>query len=204
IEGEQSLCWWSDHVSHVICNGTLVLASARDSAELNRFVRLTRNHQWQVPEELEPDLEQRFARGLFFPQEGHLDPRRALAELRQTLVANGVGFHDGAPSGRVIDCRGIAATDQLGDLRAVRGEMVILQTKEISFSRPLRLLHPRFPCYLVPRGDDRFMLGATMVESDDAGPVSARALMELLASAYAIHPAFAEARVVETGTGLRP
>lgn len=28
--------------------------------------------------------------------------------------------------------------------------------------------------------------------------------MELLNAAYAIHPAFAEARLVETGTGVRP
>ncbi len=48
------------------------------------------------------------------------------------------------------------------------------------------------------------MLGATMVESDDDSAISARALMELLSAAYAIHPALAEARVVESGSGLRP
>src|SRR5699024_3312216 len=146
----------------------------------------------------------RFARGLYFPEEGHLDPRRALAELQARLIEQNVPFHEGAPVGRVIDCRGMAAADQLSDLRAVRGEMVILQTREVALARPLRLLHPRFPCYLVPRGEGRFMLGATMVESHDDSPISARALMELLGSAYAIHPAFAEARILETGTGLRP
>src|SRR5699024_2559959 len=103
-----------------------------------------------------------------------------------------------------IDCRGIAARDRLPELRAVRGEMVILETGELTLSRPIRLLHPRFPCYLVPWSGNRLMLGATMVESADTGPVTARALMELLSSAYAIHPALAEARVVETGHGLRP
>jgi glycine oxidase len=48
------------------------------------------------------------------------------------------------------------------------------------------------------------MIGATMIESDDAGPISARALVEMLSAAYALHPAFAEAQVIETGTGLRP
>lgn len=48
------------------------------------------------------------------------------------------------------------------------------------------------------------MLGATMVESHDDSPISARAMMELLSAAYAIHPALAEARVLESGTGLRP
>lgn len=202
--GRDALQWWTEHVSHVEHNGTLVLAPARDSVELDRFARMTRHHQWLAPEDKEPDLEGRFARGLFFPQEGHLDPRRALAALRQTLIEQGVEFRQGAPGGRPIDCRGMAAAGRLRGLRAVRGEMVILQTTEVSFLRPLRLLHPRFPCYLVPRDEGRFMLGATMVESDDTSPISARALMELLASAYAIHPAFAEARLVETGIGLRP
>lgn len=203
-QGRKSLQWWEAHVDHVEQNGTLVLAPARDSVELNRFARMTRDHQSVTPVELESDLEGRFARGLFFPGEGHLDPRRALAKLRKTLMEQGVEFREGRPRGRPIDCRGMGAADQLRDLRAVRGEMMILQTTEVSFSRPLRLLHPRFPCYLVPRGDGRFMLGATMVESNDTSPISARALMEMLASAYAIHPAFAEARVVETATGLRP
>ncbi|MEQ4576737.1 MAG: FAD-dependent oxidoreductase, partial [Gammaproteobacteria bacterium] len=73
-----------------------------------------------------------------------------------------------------------------------------------SLSRPLRLLHPRFPCYIVPRGDGRYMIGATMLESDDDGPITARAAMELLSAAWTVHPGFAEARIVETGAGLRP
>ena len=82
--------------------------------------------------------------------------------------------------------------------------MLILQSTEVHFSRPIRLLHPRFPCYLVPRSEGRFMLGATMVESNDASAISARAMMELLSAAYTIDPALAEARVIETGSGLRP
>ncbi|HLQ85785.1 MAG TPA: FAD-dependent oxidoreductase [Salinisphaeraceae bacterium] len=204
VAGAAALAWWAAHVSGVERQGSLVLAPARDSAELTRFARLTRGHQWVEPGALEADLAGRFARGLYFPEEGHLDPRRALAELQARLIEQNVPFHEGAPVGRVIDCRGMAAADQLSDLRAVRGEMVILQTREVALARPLRLLHPRFPCYLVPRGEGRFMLGATMVESHDDSPISARALMELLGSAYAIHPAFAEARILETGTGLRP
>jgi len=204
VAGAAALAWWAAHVSGVERQGSLVLAPARDSAELTRFARLTRGHQWVEPGALEADLAGRFARGLYFPEEGHLDPRRALAELQARLIEQNVPFHEGAPAGRVIDCRGMAAADQLSDLRAVRGEMVILQTREVALARPLRLLHPRFPCYLVPRGEGRFMLGATMVESHDDSPISARALMELLGSAYAIHPAFAEARILETGTGLRP
>ena len=89
-------------------------------------------------------------------------------------------------------------------LRAVRGEMLVLHSREVQLSRPVRLLHPRFPLYIVPRGDGRFMLGATMLESDDPGPITARSMMELLAAAVTVHPGFAEASVVATGVGLRP
>jgi glycine oxidase len=103
-----------------------------------------------------------------------------------------------------VDCRGLAARTSVPGLRAVRGEMLVLHCPDVRLSRPVRLLHPRFPLYIVPRGDGRFMLGATMLESDDAGPITARSMMELLSAAVTVHPAFAEASVVATGVGLRP
>jgi len=74
----------------------------------------------------------------------------------------------------------------------------------VTFSRPIRLLHPRIPFYVVPRGDGVFMLGATMIESDDRSRISARSMVELLNSAHALHPAFAEAEILEIGTDARP
>lgn len=202
--GQHSAAWWQQRVSGVEHHGTLVVAPPRDCQELNRFARMTEQHQWINPAEIEPALEGRFARGLFFAEEAHLDPRRALTEMREQLMQRGVRFNTQNPQGQIIDCRGIHAAPELPRLRAVRGEMVILHSDEVQFSRPIRLLHPRFPCYLVPRRDGHFMLGATMIESDDASAISARAMMELLSAAYAIHPALAEARIVESGSGLRP
>lgn len=82
--------------------------------------------------------------------------------------------------------------------------MLYLETAEINLTRSVRQLHPRHPIYIVPREKNRFMVGATMIESDDAGPITARSLMELLNAAYALHPAFGEARLAETGAGVRP
>ena len=47
------------------------------------------------------------------------------------------------------------------------------------------------------------MIGATSIESEDRG-VTLRSALELLSAAYALHPAFGEARIVEFGAGLRP
>ena len=202
--------WWDRHAGGVSRNGTLVLTLNRDRGELARFARRSRGHQMLDGDgiaALEPDLAGRFASGLFYAEEAHLSPRDALTALRARLAAKGVAFHTTPPDTTpetVIDARGLAARDQLQDLRGVRGEMLVLRCPDVTLSRPVRLLHPRIPLYIVPRGDGVFMLGATMIESDRRGVVTARSLLELLSAAYALHPAFGEAEVLETGADARP
>ena len=137
--------------------------------------------------------------------EAHLDPRAALTHLRARLEGEGVRFvaDAGRPEGRVFDCRGLAARDRLPDLRGVKGEMAVLRSAELRLARPVRLLHPRHPLYVVPRAGGLFMLGATQIESDDRRR-SVRAALELLSAAYALHPAFGEAELVEHGADARP
>jgi glycine oxidase len=210
--GRGAADWWDAALpGHVMRNGTLVVAAARDVAELDRFGRRTSGHRAIDAEAiaaLEPDLEGSFVSALFFNEEAHLDPRQALLGLQQKLARMGVRFEFGygavhRPSADVeADCTGI--TGQLTGLRGVRGEMLILRTSEVTLARPVRLLHPRIPVYVVPRSGNLFMVGATMIESDAAGPITARSVMELLNAAYALHPAFGEAELVETGTGIRP
>lgn len=48
------------------------------------------------------------------------------------------------------------------------------------------------------------MLGATMIESDRRGVVTARSVLELLSAAYALNPAFGEAEILELGADARP
>jgi glycine oxidase len=161
---------------------------------------------------LEADLQGRFDLALFFPQEAHLDPRVALAKLDALLhVWENVLFRFNTDAVDLkndadwtIDCRGFAAQDRLADLRGVRGEMLVLQTQELHLSRPVRLLHPRYPVYIVPRGGGRFMVGATMIESGQGGVMTARSALELLSAACTLHPAFGEAEIIEMGTNVRP
>ncbi len=60
------------------------------------------------------------------------------------------------------------------------------------------------PLYVVPRGDDLFMIGATMIESDDTRADRVRSALELLSAAYALHPAFGEAASSRSASALRP
>lgn len=206
--GQTAAGWWAAH-TRVTQRGTLVVAHPRDVPDLRRFARRTEAHaaaDHRRIQELEPDLHG-FSDGLFFADEAHLSPRQALQDLYRHLESAGVALYAGtAPEGlpNVIDCRGFAARDALPDLRGVKGEMVILRAPEIAITRPVRLLHPRIPLYIVPRGDGVYMLGATMIESEDRTRITARSMLELLSAAYALSPAFGEAEVQQIGVDLRP
>ncbi|NPD16891.1 FAD-dependent oxidoreductase [Xinfangfangia sp. D13-10-4-6] len=215
--GAEAAAWWQKHSGCVSYQGTLVLADPRDRADLSRFARLTKGHQTLDEagiSALEPDLAGRFRQGLFFADEAHLAPRAALKALVAGLAARGITITAAPPAKPAlttaltptltIDCRGLAARDQLTDLRGVRGEMLLIRCEGVTLSRPVRLLHPRIPLYIVPRGDGVFMLGATMIESDLRGAITLRSMMELMAAAWAIHPGFGEAALIATGADARP
>lgn len=205
--GREAIDWWATKTP-VTRAGTLVVANRRDLPDLRRFARRTEGFRELGPElsELEPDL-QGFSTGLFFEDEAHLDPRQALRDLYRGLLNKGVIFHKTlAPSAlrNAIDCRGLHARDILHDLRGVKGEMLVIRCPDVGLTRPVRLLHPRLPLYIVPRGDGIYMLGATSIESEDSSRITARSMLELLSAAYALNPAFGEAEVLEIGVDLRP
>ncbi|WP_027135493.1 FAD-dependent oxidoreductase [Geminicoccus roseus] len=212
--GREALAYWPKVHPGTLQHGSLVLAPRRDERELDRFARRTSRYQTLDADglaELEPDLAGRFGRGLFFADEAHLDPRAALPSLADRLAEQGVPIRFGVdalaepPKADLrVDCRGLAARDRLADLRGVKGEMLILRCRDVTLNRPVRLLHPRFPLYIVPRPDNLFMVGATMIESDERSRVTARSMVELLNAAYALHPAFGEAEIVEIGADVRP
>ncbi|WP_315811695.1 FAD-dependent oxidoreductase [Bradyrhizobium sp. SZCCHNR2028] len=210
--GLASLDIWRRELPDTPFNGSLVIAHARDRADYNRFARRTSGYQRLDAQQLaalEPSLEGRFREGLFYPTEGHVEPRRVLPKLHQRIVEAGgrVLFNSDVTAddldGLVIDCRGLEARDAEPELRGVKGEMILIETAEVQLARPVRLMHPRFPLYLIPREDNLFMLGATSLEAEDTG-VSLRSALELLGAAYSVHPAFGEARILEFGSGLRP
>lgn len=215
ILGRHGLDIWRATYPGLVNNGSLVVAAPRDQAELARFAQAT------APPEtldknalgaLEPDLSGRFASALYFPDEAHFTPGAALLFLLDAARGAGVevelGKHwkpsDTDADDIVVDCRGYAAATELPRLRGVRGERLVIRTDEIHLARPVRLLHPQHPLYVVPWPDEHFLIGATVIESEDTGPITVRSALALLGAAYTLHPAFGEAAIVETGAGLRP
>ena len=213
--GRRAIEWWDARVPGVARTGTLVVAPPRDAGEIERFAARTSGHERADEARvaaLEPDLAGRFRKGLFFAGEGHVDPRAAMRALAESLRRRGAEMRFGVDGEALVpqagdelsDCRGFAARPDLPRLRGVRGEMMRVRTREIRLTRAVRFLHPRIPLYVVPRSDGEYMIGATMIESAETGAVTVRSAIEMLNAAYALHPAFGEAEILEMGAGVRP
>src|SRR5262245_19179787 len=147
--GIRALDLLREHFPDTPFNGSLVVAHPRDRSDFERFAKLTSGHQRldaRGLRELEPSLEGRFREGLFYPDEGHVEPRRVLPELHARIVKAGgkIRFNSDVDAtncdGIVIDCRGLGAADSEPELRGVKGEMIIVETDEVALSRPVRLI----------------------------------------------------------------
>ena len=204
-------------------NGTLVVWHAGDRAEAPLFERRLRAN---APSALfqngfvklsgaqvaaaEPSLGTRFPQGWLLPNEGQLDNRQVLNALGAGLAERNVDLHwnttiDTPPDAHfVIDCRGLGGKPAWPALRGIRGEVARVHAPGIGLTRPVRLLHPRYPLYIAPKQDDLYVIGATEVEGEDMSPMSVRSALELLSAAFAVHPGFGEARILELNSQCRP
>jgi len=225
--GMRSLSLWPEWLAELPVpvfyrnDGSLLLWHREDAGEAVRVQRVlaSRNVQGNFRHvegaelgKLEPTLGTRFPRALYIAGEAQVDNRALLQAVAIALWQDKVECHwetfvpDGEfpIAGIVVDCRGMGARRCWPQLRGVRGEIVRLHAPEVELHCMLRLLHPRYPMYIVPRPEGRLVIGATSIESDDHSAVSVRGALELLTSAYSVLPALAEARILEFNTQVRP
>lgn len=212
-------------------NGSIVLTHSQDRKELDHFASIIEkripNHTiaFLTQDELknlEPELRRYFQSGIFLAQEGHVSSDDFFRASTKTLLASEqltwhantlvqkvnpfevVTAEQNYKFDVVFDCRGLGAKKNVPSLRGVRGELIHLHAPEVTFNRPIRLLHPRYAIYVVPRHDHQFVIGATSIESEDMSDISVQSMMELLSAAYSLHSGFAEARIISTRVQCRP
>ena len=232
--GSQSLQLWPDILKQLESPiffrqaGSLIVCHPRDQPYFDqltqRIIRQAAPDEWRWVRaaEIEPELETAFDQCLWLPNEAQLDNRQLLPALVRFIDQHTEGeVHFGhdlkeiqsqsfRTNGRVftcdrlIDCRGFDAAEDIPTLRAVRGEAVLVHAPQVGLQRPIRLMHPRYALYIVPRGSQHFYLGASQIESASCSPVTVRSLLELLSAAYSVHRGFGEATVLELLQGLRP
>ena len=170
----------------------------------------------------QPALSEHFTQALHLPDECWLNPEDVMNSIKKQLLNAGVSWHVNTVVQQclphkiitknkqqegfdwVIDTRGLGAINDWDGLRGIRGEVLVMHAPEVDITALVRLIHPRYTLYIVPRPDHVYILGATQIESDDKGPMSVRSALELLSAAYSIHSGFAEARILELRTNCRP
>ncbi|MBB1328129.1 FAD-dependent oxidoreductase [Pseudoalteromonas sp. SR43-7] len=203
--------------------GTLVVAHQQDKGDLQSFTQRIKPIAGQSAQvlnaqqiaQLEPELANRFNQGLFLPCEGQIDnqafykasftmlnKRKVKCVFNQRVTIKN-GEINNRPFDYIIDCRGLGAKSDK-PLRGVRGEVARLYAPEVNLTRPVRLMHPRYPIYIAPKPNHEYVIGATEIESQDSGAATVRSTLELLSAAYTVHSGFAEARLLNIQTGLRP
>lgn len=223
--GLKGISFWRDNLGDAsdACmqsTGSLFIAHREDRHMLERFAAHMPNasDDWRWVEgkdlaQIEPMIAERFSRGLYVPAEANVHPLAVMDILAAKLKDMGANIirKEADPKDIkddfdwVVDCRGWApGIDK--DLRGIKGEIILLENKEFELSRPVRMMHPRYPLYIIPRPDDIFAVGASAIENadDDDGLVFLRSAMELMSAAYSLHPSFGDAKVIDMSSAIRP
>jgi glycine oxidase len=181
---------------------------------------------------LEPALAPALRLALDVPEDHAIDPRALVAALTTALPHGGVELRVAAAVTEVLVVGGGVAGVLLGDGQRIAAEHVVVAAGPWSAGigglpeharvpvRPvkgqiLRLHDPAGPgllsrvlrmppAYLVPRGDGRYVLGATMEERGFDTTVTGGAVFELLRDAIELLPGLSELVIDELSAGLRP
>jgi glycine oxidase len=210
-------------------HGSLCVAHPQDQIELQRYENILRDIPQPVYERLsqdaitalEPALHgSQFSNSLFFLDDGAIHTEMFYDVSTHFLQQRAVAWHVNTPVevspyqiktaeqclrfDSVFDCRGLGAKKDISTLRGVRGELLVISHPNIHITRPIRVMHPRYAIYVVPRRSGEYIVGATSIESEDDSPVSVQSAMELLSALYVLHPNFAEARIIDFRSACRP
>jgi glycine oxidase len=202
--------------------GTLVVARDRDEAEALERERALRERlgleaQRLLPSAaraLEPALAPHLRGALSVPGDHAVDPRLVCAALAAACERAGVALRTGVevrdlagvPGDQVVVAAG-PWSGAFGDevpVRPVKGQS--LRLRDPGHRAPGLLARVvRFEGgYLVPRGDGRYVLGATVEERGFDTAVTAGAAYELLRDASELVPGVLELEIEEALAGLRP
>ncbi len=229
-KGKRSIALWQGLLAQVGIEdayqqtGSIITAHPQDYSELDHFIDTLKFKVKEAEEielldsarikALEPDLEHH-KKAFYIPHEGQVDAQRFMKASADYLLNHpDVTWHQERQIDDVnaltkefdwvYDTRGLGAQEYIEGLRGVRGEVFWLEAPEVKITRPTRMLHPRYKIYIVPRPDDRYIIGATEIESEDMSPMSLRSSLELLSAVYSMHSGFAEARIIKCVTNCRP
>jgi glycine oxidase len=176
---------------------------------------------------MEPALAEDAAAGAYLAGEGAVDNRLLSEAVAKAARREGVELRTGEEVTRLLSSGGratgvetrrerlatrhvvlaagcftaqIQGAERYAPTIPARGQMAAVRPAGIP---PLRRV-VRGPSYLVPRGDGRLLIGATVERAGFEKALTAAGIGRLLGDAVRMVPALAAAPVIETWCGLRP
>jgi glycine oxidase len=185
--------------------GTLAVARDADDAEALDQLHAHRQRLGLVSERLlpsrarrlEPALAPTIRLALDVPGDHAVDPRAVVAALRERVPV----LDEPVDAPVTVIAAGAWTSQLLPEIpvRPVKGQVVRLRGPQL-VDRTIRTLD----AYLVPRGDGRYVLGATMEERGwDTSP-TAGGVFELIRDMSEVVPGILEFEIEEISAGLRP
>jgi glycine oxidase len=200
--------------------GTLLLARDRDEAEALERERALRERLGlrverllpSAARRLEPALAPTLRGALHLPDDHAVDPRLVCAALALAVERSGAVLRAGVEVGDLAELRAEQVVVAAGPWSEAFGDEARVRPVK---GQSLRLRDPAGPGllervvrweggYLVPRGDGRYVLGATTEERGFDTAVTAGGVYELLRDAGELVPGVLELEIEEVISGLRP
>ncbi|MDQ0230631.1 glycine oxidase [Metabacillus malikii] len=228
----EELLQYSQINIQLVDNGMYKLALTDSEAE--SLQHTTKHHQaieWH-PKDIvlnnEPNVTNEIKGALYIPEDGHVSPIHVCAAFAKSASHFGATILENTPVQRIqkvandeyrlstphanFTCEHVVVANgvwsnyffnELGvqsGLKPVKGECFSFQSSEIHLERTLFFDH----CYIVPKGDGRFVVGASMVENDWSTEPTLGGIQSLFEKVIPILPNIKSAKLLETWAGLRP
>jgi glycine oxidase len=202
-----------------------------ESAALKDVVKHHESVEWHSKEvvlEREPSLSKTIKGALYIPEDGHVSPLHVCAAFSKSASLLGATILENTPVHEIkktaaqeytlstpltdFVCENVVIANgvwsghffkKLGlytGINPVKGECLSIKSNDIGLEKTIFYDH----CYIVPKGDGRFVIGATMVEDEWSTVPTIGGIQSLIEKVTPIIPSISSAQLIDTWAGLRP
>ncbi|MFC0271951.1 glycine oxidase ThiO [Metabacillus herbersteinensis] len=216
----------------LVNNGMYKVAlTDNEAVSLKQMAAASIEMDWHSRDEvnfLEPHIANNIKGGLHIPSDGHVSPIHLCTAFSKSASLLGASLLEhtsvhaverNSPSDYTVKtsagdfhCQSVVITNgtwsgyflnQLGldnDIVPVKGECLSVTSREVYLSSTIFHNH----CYVVPKGDGRFVVGATMVPDDWSMQPTVGGIHSLIEKIRPVFPKIDSCNFQESWAGLRP
>ncbi|MCM3442366.1 glycine oxidase ThiO [Metabacillus halosaccharovorans] len=208
-----------------------IALSQEEAIALKKAVQHHEALEWHTRETVlnhEPSVSSEIEGALHIPEDGHVSPIHVCEAFTKSASLLGATFIENAPvqsvkktsvndyilstpqgdftCNKVVIANGVWSGyffKQLGlpnGMKPVKGECLAVKSNTLHLEKTIFYDH----CYIVPKGDGRFVVGATMVEDDWSTTPSLGGIHALIEKVSPLVPGISSAQLISTWAGLRP